>query len=77
MPTIRVTDGREKERVDAFYAAEGRRIRIALTEKEVVAEENGVIVGVVRLCAEEGHDVLRTMHVRSGGSESPHALYPV
>ena len=64
MPTIRVTDGREKARVDAFYASEGRRTRIVLAEKLVVAEENGVIVGVVRLCEEEGHGVLRTMRVR-------------
>lgn len=47
MSTIRVTDGREKERVDAFYASEGRCTRIALSEQVVVAEENGVIVGVV------------------------------
>lgn len=63
MPTMRITDGRAKERVDAFYASEGRRTRVALAEK-VVAGENGIIVGVVRLCEEEGHRVLRTMRLR-------------
>ena len=51
MPTIRVTDGREKECVDAFYASEGRRTRIALAEKVVVAAEGGVMVGVHYGCS--------------------------
>jgi N-acetylglutamate synthase-like GNAT family acetyltransferase len=64
MPTIRVTDGRGKARVDAFYASAGRRTRSALAERVVIAEEHGCIVGVVRLCEEEGHCVLRTMFVK-------------
>ena len=65
MPIIRVTDGQDKARIDAFYASEGRRTQVGLSETFVVAEANGCLVGVVRLCEEEGHCVLRTMRVQA------------
>jgi N-acetylglutamate synthase-like GNAT family acetyltransferase len=62
-PEVRVTDGREKARVDAFYASQARTTRIDPSDRLVVAECEGVIVGVVRLREEEGHLVLRTMRI--------------
>lgn len=29
-----------------------------------IAEDDGIIIGVMRLCVEEGHTILRTVHVQ-------------
>lgn len=48
-----------------FYAACGYRYTPSDTETILVACVDGIIVGAVRLCIEEGHLVLRGMQVSS------------
>jgi pimeloyl-ACP methyl ester carboxylesterase/N-acetylglutamate synthase-like GNAT family acetyltransferase len=54
----------DRERVRAFYQASGRASVPDPSDRVLVAEDEGEIVGAVRLCREEGVVVLRTMRVR-------------
>lgn len=54
------------ERVNAFCAASGAAGRASEEDTVVVAEREGDIIGVVRLYAEHGHLVLRSMRVGEG-----------
>lgn len=63
MPTIRIADGRDKECIDAFYASEKRHVDVGTSERFVIAENNGIFIGVMRLCKEEGEYILRTMYI--------------
>jgi N-acetylglutamate synthase-like GNAT family acetyltransferase len=62
MVTIREGDAADVERVDAFYESQ-RRGRPAAPDDFLLLAENDAheIVGVVRLCQEEGYRVLRGM----------------
>lgn len=53
----------EWSRVNEFYASEGRTVRALEGERWVIAERAGRMIGVLRLCPEEGHRVLRTVHI--------------
>jgi N-acetylglutamate synthase-like GNAT family acetyltransferase len=61
---IHVWQAREvMPRARDFYARHGRDGGIGPEDILVVAEEGGEWLGVVRLCFEEGHYLLRTMQV--------------
>ena len=62
---VRCADPSEKARVNAFYAGEGRSVLVSDGERWVLAEVEGRMVGVLRICREEGHQVLRTVQVAS------------
>ena len=64
---IRVGDKSDNDRVNAFYSAEGRSARVSATERFVLAEDEHRLIGVIRLCLEGGHAILRTMRVISEG----------
>lgn len=53
----------EKDLVNGFYASEGRTVRVESGEQWVIALEDAKVIGVLRLCVEEGHQVLRTVQV--------------
>src|SRR5262245_48012265 len=57
---IRVADQSEAGRIRDFYASEGRSPQVAAIERFVIAEtgQRGQVIGVVRLCSEDGHFVL-------------------
>jgi N-acetylglutamate synthase-like GNAT family acetyltransferase len=61
---VRQASTEDFERIRAFYASIGRG-QVYAGERWVIAEHDGQIVGAVRLCREEGHAVLRTMHIRN------------
>jgi pimeloyl-ACP methyl ester carboxylesterase/N-acetylglutamate synthase-like GNAT family acetyltransferase len=61
---IREATPSERERVRAFYVAMGHSGQLGLDDRLLVAERDGEILGAVRLCVEEGAQVLRTMRVR-------------
>jgi ribosomal protein S18 acetylase RimI-like enzyme len=50
-------------RVNDFYASEGRTVRALEGERWVIAERADRMIGTLRLCEEEGQQVLRTVHV--------------
>jgi GNAT superfamily N-acetyltransferase len=54
----------DRERVRAFYVACGRSGLLEPADRVLIAEAGGQIVGAVRLCVEDGVQVLRTMRVR-------------
>jgi N-acetylglutamate synthase-like GNAT family acetyltransferase len=54
----------DRERVRAFYVACGHSGLVEPADRVLIAEAGGQIVGVVRLCVENGVQVLRTMRVR-------------
>jgi pimeloyl-ACP methyl ester carboxylesterase/N-acetylglutamate synthase-like GNAT family acetyltransferase len=62
--TLREAGAGERERVRAFYVSCGRSVLLDPGDRLLVAEAEGEIVGAVRLCVEEGAQVLRTMRVR-------------
>jgi N-acetylglutamate synthase-like GNAT family acetyltransferase len=49
--------------VNAFYASEGRSTRVDEGEQWVLALEGEKVIGVLRICWEEQHQVLRTVHI--------------
>jgi N-acetylglutamate synthase-like GNAT family acetyltransferase len=49
--------------VNAFYASEGRTVRVEEGEEWVLALEDEKVIGVLRVCVEEGHRVLRTVQI--------------
>lgn len=55
----------EAGRINLFYAARGYATSVDADTGVFIAEDDGVIIGVVRLCREEGHTILRTMHVHA------------
>jgi orotate phosphoribosyltransferase len=61
---IRPGDEADVDIVNAFYSANGDSARVAVGERFVLAEDSKQLVGVVRLCNEHGHSVLRTMRVK-------------
>lgn len=63
MRTIRRALPHERDRVNAFYASEGRSVRVEEGEEWVLALEGEEVVGVLRVCSEEGHRVLRTVQI--------------
>ena len=63
MVHIRVGDRLDCDRVNAFYSEEGHSVRVFATERFVLAEDEQRLIGVVRLCLENGHAILRTMRV--------------
>lgn len=60
---IREASPHERARVRAFYASCGHSGEFAAADRLLVAERQGQIVGAVRLCVEEGVQMLRTMRV--------------
>jgi predicted N-acetyltransferase YhbS len=60
---IRVASQDDAEKVDAFYARFSRSARMATSDSIVIAEDEGKVIGVIRLCTEEGYSVARTMIV--------------
>jgi pimeloyl-ACP methyl ester carboxylesterase/N-acetylglutamate synthase-like GNAT family acetyltransferase len=54
----------DRERVRAFYIACGNSGLFAPSDRVLIAEAGGQIIGAVRLCVESGVQVLRTMRVR-------------
>jgi N-acetylglutamate synthase-like GNAT family acetyltransferase len=63
--TLREAGVEDRERVRAFYVACGHSGLLDPADRVLIAEAGGQIVGAVRLCVEEGLQVLRTMRVRS------------
>jgi len=63
MIEIRVGDNSDRDRVAAFYSTQGSSPELSATEMFVLAEDDATLIGVVRLCVENGHAVLRTMRV--------------
>jgi N-acetylglutamate synthase-like GNAT family acetyltransferase len=63
--TVRTRKARadELERIATFYIATGYHPTIGPTEVIVIAEDEGELCGVVRLCADNDHLVLRGMRV--------------
>lgn len=61
---IRAGMAADVDRVNSFYARQATTARVTADEQVVLAEQNDHVVGVVRLCLEHGHLVLRTMRVR-------------
>lgn len=53
----------EAGRINLFYAGRGYLNSVDGDVAVYIAEHDGSIIGVVRLCAEQGHAILRTMHV--------------
>jgi N-acetylglutamate synthase-like GNAT family acetyltransferase len=60
---VRLAESDGRDRVNAFYASQGLSVRVAEGERWVLAERSGRIIGVLRICIEEGHQVLRTVQV--------------
>jgi N-acetylglutamate synthase-like GNAT family acetyltransferase len=60
---VRVARPGEIDLVNGFYASEGRTTRVNEGEQWVIALEGSAMVGVLRICIEEGHQVLRTVQV--------------
>jgi RimJ/RimL family protein N-acetyltransferase/GNAT superfamily N-acetyltransferase len=60
---LREAAAADRERVRAFYVASGHSGLLAPADRLLVAERGSEIVGAVRLCVEEGVQVLRTMRV--------------
>lgn len=63
MIEIRKSTERDLDAIRALYASLTPNIRIG-REIQVIAIENDVVLGIVRLVEEEGHLVLRGMNVR-------------
>jgi N-acetylglutamate synthase-like GNAT family acetyltransferase len=63
MWTIRRALPHERDRVNAFYASEGRSVTVEEGESWVLALEDEQVIGVLRVCCEEGHQVLRTVQI--------------
>jgi pimeloyl-ACP methyl ester carboxylesterase/N-acetylglutamate synthase-like GNAT family acetyltransferase len=61
---VREATPSEGERVRAFYQAAGYAGSIGPDDRVLVAVREGEILGAVRLCREQGVQVLRTMRVR-------------
>lgn len=61
---LRESAPHERERVREFYVACGHSGATAPADRVLVAEIDGHVAGAVRLCVEEGVQVLRTMRVR-------------
>ncbi len=59
----RATPAQEAGRINLFYASRGYMNSVDGDVAVYIAEHRGRIIGVVRLCREEGHSILRTMHV--------------
>jgi N-acetylglutamate synthase-like GNAT family acetyltransferase len=56
----------EFERVVAFYRASGYQAKISPRDVLVIAEQDGVLCGALRVCQEEGVLVLRGVRVVEG-----------
>lgn len=63
MAHIRVANQSDAEKVDAFYARFSKSARMATSDSIMIAEEEGKVIGAIRLCTEEGYHVARTMIV--------------
>jgi hypothetical protein len=61
--TVRPAFPDERDRVNGFYASEGRSTRVEDGERWVIALESEEVVGVLRVCTEDGHRVLRTVQI--------------
>lgn len=61
---IRTGNEADVDIVNAFYATEAHFVRVSVGERFVLAEDGRQLIGVVRLCNEHGHWVLRTMRVK-------------
>ena len=61
-----------KQEVDTFYAAEGREARLDPRDIVVGVRDELGLVGVVRLCFEDGFVSLRSMQVRKGIQRAGH-----
>jgi pimeloyl-ACP methyl ester carboxylesterase/N-acetylglutamate synthase-like GNAT family acetyltransferase len=68
--TIREASPADRERVRPFYVALGHSGLVAATDRVLLAERDGEIVGAVRLCVEHRVQVLRTMRVRPDAQRS-------
>jgi N-acetylglutamate synthase-like GNAT family acetyltransferase len=60
---VRVGQSTDVNRLNDFYACNGASARVSPDEKWVLAEQGADVVGVVRLCNENGFLILRTMRV--------------
>lgn len=61
MVTIREGNSADVARMNSFYESLGRRRSARPDDLLLLAEDHGEVVGVVRLCQEEGYVVLRGM----------------
>lgn len=62
--TIRRARPDEAGRINLFYAGRGY---VTIVDDDLgvfIAEDGGNIIGVMRLCVEEGYTILRTVHVQ-------------
>ena len=66
MVAVREVAGRDLQRVKRFYLQAEYLLPLEPTDRILVAETNGMIVGALRLCSEQGLLVLRGMRVREG-----------
>lgn len=62
--TLREGGPQDRERLREFYVACGNSGTMGAADRVLLAEIDGLIAGAVRLCLEEGLQVLRTMRVR-------------
>ena len=62
--SLRESGPQDRERVREFYLACGNSGAMGSADRVLVAEIEGHIAAAVRLCVEEGVQVLRTMRVR-------------
>jgi GNAT superfamily N-acetyltransferase len=60
---VRVGGTADREAVARFYVQEGYTVALADTERYVLAEDDGRLVGVVRQSDDGDFTILRTMHV--------------
>jgi N-acetylglutamate synthase-like GNAT family acetyltransferase len=63
VPAIAEAPKHQYPEIAEFYRIQGSRGRPSPADRIFIAEEDGVLVGAVRLCEEEGVTVLRTMRV--------------
>jgi pimeloyl-ACP methyl ester carboxylesterase/N-acetylglutamate synthase-like GNAT family acetyltransferase len=68
--TLREASPADHDRVRAFYVACGNSGDFRPQDRVLLAERDGAIIGAVRLCVEEGVQVLRTMRVRKDAQRS-------
>lgn len=61
---LRIAIPEDRPRVEALYESMGYRGRVHDSDRVLVADDGGDVVGVVRLCEEHGELVLRGMYIR-------------
>jgi GNAT superfamily N-acetyltransferase len=64
MPAIREALPQERSEIEAFYHRAGYALPFTEDDRILIAEQDGRIVGALRISGEGGITVLRGMHVR-------------